>query len=105
MKPENLNYLSEKGQETILKVYIQPKASKTEICGLFREKLKIRISSPPVEGAANRECIAFLAQTLGVPKSEITLIKGGQSREKTFVISRPMIFVVGKLKEACPDCL
>jgi hypothetical protein len=103
MTPESLTYLTEKSGETILQAYIQPRAAKNEICGTFRERLKIRISSPPAEGEANRECIDFLAKVLGVSKSQIFLLKGRQSREKTFVISKPFAFVREKLKEADPD--
>ena len=102
MAPEVFTYLSERAGETILCAYIQPGASKNELSGIFRERLKIRISSPPFEGEANRECIDFLAKTLGISKSEIKLLKGGQSREKTFVISRSIGFVREKLKEAGP---
>jgi len=101
--PEEFGYLSEKAGETFLFAYIQPRASRSEFSGTFRQRLKIRISSPPVEGEANRECIDFLAKTIGVAKSDIKLLKGGQSREKTFVISRPIGFVRDKLKEAGPD--
>ena len=103
MAPEEFGYLSEKAGETFLFAYIQPRASRSEFSGTFRERLKIRINSPPVEGEANRESIDFLAKTLGVSKSEIRLLKGAQSREKTFVISRPIGFVREKLKEAGPD--
>ncbi|MGA3115569.1 MAG: DUF167 domain-containing protein [Syntrophobacteraceae bacterium] len=103
MAPEDFAYLSEKAGETILCAYIQPRASRSELSGTFRERLKIRISSPPVEGEANRQCIDFLAKSLGISKSEIKLLKGGQSRAKTFVISRPIGFVREKLKEAGPD--
>jgi len=93
-------YLSEKAGETLLCAYIQPRASKSEFSGTFHERLKIRISSPPLEGEANRGCIDFLAKTLRISKSEIKLLRGGQSREKTFIISRPIDFVRDKLKEA-----
>lgn len=100
MVAEDFAYLSEKAGETLLCAYIQPRASRRGFSGTFGKRLKIRISSPPVEGEANRECIDFLAKTLGVSKSEIRLLKGGQSREKTFVISRPIELVREKLKEA-----
>jgi uncharacterized protein len=97
---EGFAYLTEKEGETFLSAYIQPRASRSGFSGTFRQRLKIRIGSPPVEGEANRECIDILAKTLGVPKSGIKLLKGGQSREKTFVISRPIGFVREKLKAA-----
>jgi hypothetical protein len=97
---EDFVYLSERAGETFLCAYVQPRASRNEFSGAFRRRLKIRIDSPPIEGEANRKCIDFLAKTLGVSKSEIKLLKGGHSREKTFVISRPISFVREALKEA-----
>ena len=94
------SYLSVKGEETLLLVHVQPRAARSGFSGVFGQRLKIRISSPPVEGEANRECIAFLAGILGVSRSEIRLLRGGQSRDKTFAISRPIAFVREKLKQA-----
>lgn len=91
-------FLSEKDGDTLLAIYAQPKAARSEFAGLFQERLKLRVCSPPVEGAANRECISFLAGILGIAKSEVTLARGGQSRQKTFRIARPMGFVLEKLK-------
>jgi uncharacterized protein len=102
MSEGDWSYLSAKGEETLLLVHVQPRASRSGFAGLFGQRLKMRISSPPVEGEANRECIAFLADILGVSKSEIRLLKGGQSRDKTFVISRPIEFVREKLKRVNP---
>jgi uncharacterized protein len=93
-------FLTEKGTETLLSAYIQPKAGKNELCGIFQDRLKIRICAPPVEGAANKECINFLSKTLGIAKSEIKLIRGEQSRQKTFLIARSVDFIIGKLEEA-----
>ena len=100
MVQEGFTYLSEKAGKTVLCVYVQPRAAKSEFSGSFHERLKIRISSPPVEGEANRECIGFLAAKLGVSKSEVRLLKGEKSREKTFIISRPISFVRDRLRDA-----
>ncbi len=102
MDQADSSYLSERGGETILIAHVQPRAARSGFSGHFGQRLKIRISSPPVEGEANRECIAFLAGVLGVSKSEIRLLRGGQSRDKTFAISRPIAFVREKLKRADP---
>lgn len=91
-------FLTQKGNETLLSAYIQPKAGKNELAGIFQERLKIRICAPPVEGEANRECINFLSKTLGISKSEITLVRGDQSRQKTFLIARSVDYVSKKLE-------
>lgn len=72
--------VTEKG--IILNLYIQPRASKNQVCGIQDNALKIRLTSPPVDGAANRLCREFLADLLGVPKSAVEIISGDTSRHK-----------------------
>jgi uncharacterized protein (TIGR00251 family) len=73
--------------ETLIKVYLQPKSSKNEIVGPYRDGIKVRVTAPPVEGKANEALIRFLAKEFGVPSSCIEIIKGRHSREKTLRIS------------------
>jgi uncharacterized protein (TIGR00251 family) len=63
-------------------VHVQPRASRNELCGIQGEELKIRLTSPPVEDAANRLCVEFLARLLGVAKSDVAIIAGARSRHK-----------------------
>jgi uncharacterized protein (TIGR00251 family) len=67
-------------EEIILKVYLQPKSSKNEIVGPYRDGIKVRITAPPVEGKANEALIRFLAKELGTSPSCIEIIKGHHSR-------------------------
>ena len=68
-------------------VHVQPRASRNELCGLHGEELKLRLTSPPVEDAANKLCIEFLARQLGVAKSNVTIIAGTRSRHKTIKVT------------------
>ena len=77
-------------KEIILKVYLQPKASKNEIVGSYRDGIKVKITAPPVEGKANEALIRFLAKELGVSPSCIEITRGHHSREKTLKISGNM---------------
>ena len=61
---------------------IQPRSSKNIICGLQGDSLKIRLTSPPVNGAANKMCVKILAKTLGISISKITIITGQKGRNK-----------------------
>lgn len=61
---------------------MQPKASKNEIVGLHGEAVKIRLTSPPVDGKANKALVAFVAKTLHVSKSSVALQSGQQNRNK-----------------------
>ena len=69
-----------------LSVYVQPGAKKTELSGLHDGRPKIRISAPPVDGAANEELIRFTAKLLKISKSSVTLVSGQTSRLKTLDI-------------------
>jgi uncharacterized protein len=61
---------------------IQPRASKNEISGVMNGALKIRLTSPPVEGAANKACIKFLAKQLGISASRVDIVGGLTSKNK-----------------------
>ncbi len=63
-------------------VYVQPRASKDGFAGTHQNALKIRLTAPPVEGAANKQCIELIAKTLAWPKSAIDIISGRTSRHK-----------------------
>ncbi len=63
-------------------VYIQPRASRTEVAGTHAGALKIRIAAPPVENAANRALIDFVAQQLSVAKSRVRIVSGTNGRKK-----------------------
>jgi len=64
------------------KVYIQPRSSKNMIVGLHGDALKIKIKAPPVEGAANKMCIQYMAACLDVPKSCVEITSGHTGRTK-----------------------
>lgn len=81
-------YLSAmKDGTAVLAVYVQPKASRCAVCGLYDNSLKIAITSPPVDGKANKAVIAFLAKLLRVAKRDVQLYSGQQSRRKQFIIA------------------
>lgn len=63
-------------------LYCQPGASQTQLAGLHDGKPKIQLKAPPVDGAANKALLAFLADLCGVPKSSITIEHGASGRIK-----------------------
>ena len=65
-----------------LAVYVQPRASRTEVVGIHGDQIKIRLAAPPVDGAANAELIRFLAKALTVPRSAVVITAGSGSRHK-----------------------
>ncbi len=70
-----------------LTLHIQPGAKKTEFAGLHGDALKIRLAAPPVDGKANEALIRFIADTLGLPKSAVSLKSGQTSRHKVQEVS------------------
>lgn len=57
------------GEDLILACHLQPKASRDEFAGLHGDRLKIRLTAPPIEGRANAHLMAFLADAFGVAKT------------------------------------
>jgi len=72
----------------LLRVRVQPRASRTELAGVREGQLRIRLKAPPVDGAANAELLRFLGRkVLGVPPSSLEIVRGAGSRDKTVAIS------------------
>ena len=59
-----------------LKVKVVPGASRTEIVGLLGDAIKVRVAAPPEGGKANREVVAILAERLGLPLAQVTVLSG-----------------------------
>ncbi len=87
---------TEKEGGLIFSVRVLPKSSKSEIVGEIDGALKIKIKSPPVDGAANIELIKVLAKFFDVPKSAVEIIKGQTSKTK-------QIKICGLAKASLPD--
>jgi uncharacterized protein len=76
--------ISEKDDHIEFAIRVVPRASKTEVAGEMGGAVKVRVASPPVDGAANNELIGFLAKKLKVAKANIVLVSGDTSRSKLF---------------------
>ncbi len=74
-------------EEIILKVYVQPKSSKNEVVGPYRDGIKVKVTAPPVEGKANEALIRFLAREFEISPSSIEMLRGHRAREKVLKIS------------------
>jgi uncharacterized protein len=69
-----------------LEVFIQPRASKSEVAGMHDGVIKIRIAAPAVENAANLALVEFVADQLGIAKRSVRIVSGGTSRRKVLAI-------------------
>ncbi len=75
--------IREDGDAIFFAVHVQPRASRNELCGVVNDAIRLRLTSPPVDDAANKLCTAFLADLLGVSKSSVSITAGAKSRHKT----------------------
>lgn len=67
-------------------IHVIPHASRAEIVCIQDGAFKVRVTAPPVEGAANAACIKLLAGELGLKKSQIEISSGAKSRKKTVLV-------------------
>ncbi len=70
----------------VFKVLVQPRSSQNLLVGLHDDALKVKLTAPPVNNAANRMSIKFLAKALGVPKSSLEIVSGHHSRNKQVLL-------------------
>jgi uncharacterized protein len=83
-----VSYLSQMAdRRLLLHLYVQPRAAKSRIVGLFDGSLKLAIKAPPVEGRANDEVLHFLADVLGLPLRRLTLVAGVKGRKKQVAVT------------------
>jgi uncharacterized protein len=66
----------------VFSIHVQPRASRCEICAPKDGELRLRLTSPPVEDAANKQCVELIAKALGIAKSRVTIKAGAKSRHK-----------------------
>ena len=79
-------YLQPTSDGVVLRVRVQPRSAKCDITGVVGECLKVRVTAPPAEGAANRVCREFLAEQFGIAKGRVEILSGAKSREKRILL-------------------
>ncbi len=77
------------GDDLVLDLRVQPRASHDAFAGPMGERMKVRLTAPPVDGKANKHLCKFLADTCRVARSQVTLEKGETGREKRVRIHAP----------------
>jgi uncharacterized protein (TIGR00251 family) len=73
--------------DVLLPVAVRPRASRNAVAGLHDGALKIHLTAPPVEGAANDACLRFLADLLGLSRAHLSIVKGTKARHKVIRIA------------------
>lgn len=77
------------GGTLILELHVQPRASRDEVAGVHGERLKIRLTAPPVGGRANTQLVRFLAGSFRVPTTAVSIESGASGRDKRVAIRAP----------------
>lgn len=70
------------GKGVVIKVRVQPRASKNSLAGEMEGAIKVRLTAPPVDGAANEACCKYFAELFGVAKSNVSIVSGHTGRNK-----------------------
>ena len=69
-----------------LTVKVHPRAKRSALAGRLGDAWKLALAAPPVDGKANDECVRFLAELAGVPRSRVRIVMGLTSRLKVVEI-------------------
>ena len=77
------------GEDLLLSVIVQPRASNNAIIGIQGDQLKVRLTAAPIEGKANQALIVLLGKIFAVPQSRVCVEKGQNSRVKIVRIKQP----------------
>jgi uncharacterized protein len=80
-------YMEERENGVILKLKVAPGSSRNALSQPTQDRLIVKLTSPPVEGKANKQLIKFLSKKLGVPPSSISIVRGVSSREKILFVA------------------
>ena len=84
----------------VLHIRLQPRASRNRLLGLYADALKVALTAPPVDGAANAALMTFVGQLLAVPRATVSLQTGIKSRTKQVLVRTPTpTLVIHKLTE------
>ena len=70
-----------------LRLRVQPRASRSEVAGVHGDAIRVRLTAPPVDGAANEALVRFLAERLGVSRAAVRVVAGETSRSKVVEVA------------------
>lgn len=79
-------------------VFAKPRARKSQVVGIRNGRLELAIAAPPAEGAANAALLELVADVLGLPKRDVSLLRGASSKTK-------QVRVVGRTADEVRTCL
>lgn len=69
------------------KVRVQPRSARNRVAGVYGDALKVQVSAPPVEGAANNAVVEVLAAWLRVSRKAVEIVRGQTGRDKVVAVT------------------
>ena len=78
--------IQEKPDGLIFKIRVQPRSSRNQVAGVYGDAMKINLTAPPVDNAANKACGVFLSGLLSVAKSSVEIVSGHTGRNKQVMV-------------------
>jgi len=79
-------YFRERPDGIIFKIHVQPRSSRNAVTGVLGDSLKIKLTAPPVDGAANGMCIKYISKCLSVSGSRLEIISGHTGKTKYILL-------------------
>lgn len=80
-------FLQIRPEGVCLAVKVQPRAAANAVAGVLGNELKVKVTAPPVDSAANESLVAFLAEILSCPRNAVRIMRGHTSRHKQILIT------------------
>jgi uncharacterized protein (TIGR00251 family) len=82
------NPVTPSGAGVRVAIKVMPRSPKNAVAGVREGRLLVRVTAPPVDSAANEAVVTLLAEALGVPKRDVTVVSGRASRNKSIGVAR-----------------
>lgn len=86
-----------------ISIYVQPGASESAWCGRMGDSLKLRIAARPIEGEANKAVCTYIANFLGIAKSNVSVSRGDTGRQKTIHVAGDSVSLMAKFAPLIGD--
>ncbi len=97
---KELPFLKKHKEGITLSIVVAPRSSSNSIAGVTDGRLKIKLTSPPVDGKANEALINYLSKLLKIKKSSIEIIQGGTSKKKVVSICENKVsMIIGAISD------
>lgn len=86
-----MSFYEWQGKDLIIRLKVQPRASDDGFAEIMDDRIKLRLTAPPIDGKANRHLTRYLSKLFKVPKGQVIILSGETGREKRVRIVGPRV--------------